>query len=397
MATKQDSETDCMERDIVILGGGMVGAATALALSRHGMRTVLVEASAEIRVEPGSALDPRVSAISQGSIRFLSELGAWDPLPKARVQPYRRLEVSQSQGGQCQFQAAELGLGQLGAFVENRVLQQALWQALPDSVETHLGSRAVAFAHHEGGVQLELDSGDKITARLAVAAEGANSWLRGQAGIGLTGWEYRQHCLLVAVKTDGRDADTTWQEFQPSGPKAFLPLYDNQAVLAWYDSPARIRELAQMTPARLAQAIAQCYPERLGAVTVIKAGAFPLVRRHAQHYHQNGVVLVGDAAHTINPLAGQGVNLGFKDAQVLAEEVGGAFGRGEAWWQDGGLARYQRRRRPDNLLMQTAMDACYKGFSNDSQPLARLRGLVLSGLDMAEPIKKRVLKYAAGL
>ncbi len=386
-----------MQRDIVILGGGMVGAATALALGRHGMAVTLVESAASVGLGQGATPDARVSAISQGSIGLLSELGAWSQVPQERQQAYRQLDVAQAQGGGCQFHASQLGLPQLGAFVENAVLQQALWQSLPDNVETILGAKAVAFSHSEEGVVLELDNGQAVQARLAVAAEGANSWLRNQAGIGLDGWEYRQHCLLAVVATDGRDAHTTWQEFQPSGPKAFLPLYGNHGVLAWYDSPERIRALAAMTPEQLSAAIAKQYPARLGPVRALSAGAFPLVRRHAQRYHQNGVVLVGDAAHTINPLAGQGVNLGFKDVKVLAEELGGAFGRGECWWQGRVLARYEKRRRPDNLMMQTAMDVCYKGFSSDNAPLAKLRGLVLSGLDMAEPIKRQVLKYAAGL
>ncbi|WKE66640.1 FAD-dependent monooxygenase [Gallaecimonas kandeliae] len=379
-----------MKTELVIVGGGMVGAALALALGRQGMEVVLVERQAPVLP---AELDPRVSAISEGALRYLGRLGV--ELPLAQCQPYRQLQVAEG-ANQCQFSADELGLEQLGLFIENARLQKAIWEALPDEVTPVLASPK-DFHHGDGGVTLTLDNGEVIEARLAIAADGANSWLRSQAGIGLTGWDYRQRCLLVAVKTQGQMADTTWQEFTPEGPRAWLPMPDNQAVLAWYDSAAEIKRLASLDNARLAEEAKRAFPALLGEVEVLRHGNFPLTRRHAQRYGQNGVWLVGDAAHTINPLAGQGVNLGFRDVEVLDSLIGGAFARGEAWWSYAQLKAYARARRPHNLLMQGMMDACYKGFSNRNPLLATLRGLAMGGLGLAPPLKRQVLKYAAGL
>ncbi|ROQ25984.1 FAD-dependent monooxygenase [Gallaecimonas pentaromativorans] len=379
-----------MNVDLVINGGGMVGAALALALGRQGMQVVLIEQQAP---RLPAQLDPRVSAISEGAVRYLESLGV--ALPAAHCQPYQHLAVYEG-AQQCLFSSDEIGCEQLGVFIENTRLQQAIWDALPAAVTVKL-ARASTFTHHSDGVSLTLDNGDAIHARLAIAADGANSWLRDQAGIGLTGWDYRQRCLLVAVKTQGQMSDTTWQQFTPTGPKAWLPMVDNQAVLAWYDSPGEIKRLAALSPAQLAEEAKKVYPAQLGEIEVLSAGNFALTRRHAQRYGQNGVWLVGDAAHTINPLAGQGVNLGFRDVEVLGRLIGAAFTQGEPWWSDSQLKAYERARKPHNLLMQTMMDACYKGFSNDKPLLGKLRGLAVMGLDFLPPLKKQILRYAAGL
>ncbi|WP_115719354.1 FAD-dependent monooxygenase [Gallaecimonas mangrovi] len=379
-----------MKFDLIINGGGMVGAALALALGRQGMRIALIELQAPKAPEQ---LDPRVSAISEGSVSYLKNLGV--EFPEGHCQPYQHLTVFD--GDQtCQFSSDEIGCEQLGLFIENSRLQQAIWEALPKTVTVKL-ARANEFCHHADGVTLTLDNGESLTAPLAIAADGAQSWLRQQAGIGLSGWDYRQRCMLVAVKTQGQMQDTTWQQFTATGPKAWLPMVNNQAVLAWYDSPAEIKRLSALSPEQLVTEAHKVYPALLGDIAVISAGNFALTRRHAQRYGQRGVWLVGDAAHTINPLAGQGVNLGFRDVEALDRIIGGAFTSGENWWTDALLKRYERARKPHNLLMQSMMDACYKGFSTDKPLLSHLRGLAVMGLDFLPPIKKQILRYAAGL
>lgn len=379
-----------MKTDLVINGGGMVGAALALALARQGMGVALIDKQPP---HISDSLDPRVSAISEGALRYLQGLGV--ELPQGHCQPYRQLDVADGKA-LCQFRASDIGAEQLGVFIENSRLQQAIWQALPEAVSL-IQAQARQFQHGEDGVSLTLDNGQVISARLAIGADGAQSWLRGQAGIGLTGWDYRQRCLLVAVKTQGQMPDITWQQFTPTGPRAWLPMVDNQAVLAWYDDAATIKALEKLGPQELAQAAKGAYPAQLGDIEVIRAGSFALTRRHAQRYGQNGVWLVGDAAHTINPLAGQGVNLGFRDVQALAPLLLDAYAKGQPWWSESVLAAYERARRPHNLLMQSMMDACYKGFSNSHPLLVGLRGLAISGVAKLAPARRQVLKYAAGL
>ena len=225
-----------------------------------------------------------------------------------------------------------------------------------------------------------------------VGADGANSRVRSLAGIGVTAWDYRQHCMLINVETKLAQQDITWQQFTPSGPRSFLPLCGHQGSLVWYDSPKRIKQLCSMTNEQLRQEILTHFPEELGDIQVLQFGSFPLTRRHAQKYFGDACVLVGDSAHTINPLAGQGVNIGFKDVEALLEVTSG-----QGLFSQQVLRLYERKRRPDNLMMQSGMDIFYKAFSNNLAPLKLARNAVMKIADNSGPLKKQVLKYALGL
>jgi 2-octaprenyl-3-methyl-6-methoxy-1,4-benzoquinol hydroxylase len=242
-----------------------------------------------------------------------------------------------------------------------------------------------------------LDSSQTLQARLVVGADGANSQVRKLAAIGTSGWQYRQSCMLITVQTGAPQQDVTWQQFYSSGPRAFLPLYDDWASLVWYDSPQRIRQLQALPMVQLEREVTAAFPQRLGAIKAHAAGSFPLVRRHAQCYVKPGLALIGDAAHTINPLAGQGVNLGYRDVDALLEVLLEARGLGEDWGSEEVLKRYQRRRRTDNLMMQSSMDLFYTAFSNDLAPLAVIRNLALMAAQRAGKLKEQALKYALGL
>ena len=203
--------------------------------------------------------------------------------------------------------------------------------------------------------------------------------------------------MLILVETELGKQDITWQHFMPSGPKAFLPLLGNEACLVWYDAPQRIRVLKRMSKEKLAEQIALTFPSRLGKITVQNANSFELTRRHAQRYFNQGIVLVGDAAHTINPLAGQGVNLGFRDVKALIEVIRSALAQQENIADDKVLARYQQKRKADNLLMQSGMDLFYKAFKEEILPLKVLRNLALVAADKTPILKKQALRYALGL
>ena len=217
------------------------------------------------------------------------------------------------------------------------------------------------------------------------------------AGIGIHAWQYAQSCMLITVQCENDPGDSTWQQFTPDGPRAFLPLFDNWASLVWYDSPARIRQLQGLSMAQLQVEIAKHFPTRLGQVMPVAAGAFPLTRRHALQYVQPGLALVGDAAHTIHPLAGQGVNLGYRDVDALIDVLVNARSYGESWASQPVLKRYQTRRMADNFIMQSGMDLFYAGFSNDLQPLRIIRNLGLMAAERAGVLKRQALKYALGL
>ena len=382
--------------DVIVAGGGMVGAATAIGLAQQGLDVAVIEGYAPQPFMLAQAMDLRVSAISPRSVALLEQLGAWQSVMAMRLCPFKRLETWEHSECRTRFNADEMHLQQLGYIVENRVLQLALWQQFEqyDNITLLCPATMVAATAIDDGYQIELDDGSLLNCGLLIGADGANSQVRQQVNIGITAWDYRQHCMLINITTALPQQDITWQQFTPAGPRSFLPLPGHQGSLVWYDSPARIRQLSAMPAAQLQAEIMATFPSELGEFTVLNHGSFPLTRRHAQTYYKPNVVLLGDAAHTINPLAGQGVNLGFKDVACLIDKISQAGGE---WQQPHVLGNYERCRRPDNLIMQTGMDFFYSTFSNNIGPLKLLRNVGLRAADHTGVIKKHVLKYAMGI
>ncbi|MGF1836622.1 2-octaprenyl-3-methyl-6-methoxy-1,4-benzoquinol hydroxylase [Photobacterium sanguinicancri] len=382
--------------DVVIAGGGMVGAATAVGMAQYGLRVVVLDGQQPQEFEASQPMDLRVSAISPNSVGLLSRLGAWNAIQAMRVCPFKRLETWDHPECRTRFSADEMQLDRLGFIVENRLIQLGLWQQFSDYPNLTLlcPSKMINSQKVSSGVVVTLDDGRQLQAKLLVGADGANSQVRQQSGIGITAWDYRQHCMLINIETALPQQDITWQWFTPKGPRSFLPLVGHQGSLVWYDSPQRIKQLSTMTAEQLTVEVKCHFPAEVGEFTVVNWGSFPLTRRHAQKYYQDNIVLLGDAAHTINPLAGQGVNLGFKDVDVLLHEIEKA---GKNWAEQDVLKKYERRRRPDNLIMQSGMDFFYTTFSNDLLPLKIARNIGLKVAEKAGPIKKQVLKYAMGM
>ncbi|MCC4785092.1 2-octaprenyl-3-methyl-6-methoxy-1,4-benzoquinol hydroxylase [Vibrio splendidus] len=387
--------------DIVVVGGGMVGAATAIGFAKQGLNVAVIEGFAPKAYDDAQAMDIRVSAISQASVDLLEELGAWQSIAAMRVCSYKRLETWEHPECRTRFDATSLDLPRLGYIVENRLIQLGLWAQFDthDNLELLCPEKLDTIEFGETNI-VKLQSGAELSAKWVIGADGANSAVRQQAGIGITAWDYRQHCMLINVETEQSQQDITWQQFLPSGPRSFLPLCSlmsegkevGQGSLVWYDSPSRIKQLSTMSPEKLRNEVITSFPEELGDVKVLNAGSFPLTRRHAQSYSKNNCILVGDSAHTINPLAGQGVNLGFKDVAALLDitKEKGELNQSVA-------RRYEVIRRGDNLMMQSGMDFFYKTFSNDIGPLKFVRNAALKLAENSGPIKSQVLKYALGL
>lgn len=385
--------------EIAIVGGGMVGGALALGLAQHGFTVTVIEHAVPAPFVADSQPDVRISAISAASVSLLKGLGVWDAVQGMRSHPYRRLETWEWENAHVVFDANELKLPLLGYMVENNVLQQALWQALEahPKVTLRVPASLIALHRQNDRHELELAGGERISAKLVIGADGASSQVRQMAGIGIHAWQYAQSCMLITVQCENDPGDSTWQQFTPDGPRAFLPLFDHWASLVWYDSPARIRQLQALSMSQLQDEIAKHFPVRTGKVTPVAAGAFPLIRRHALQYVQPGLALVGDAAHTIHPLAGQGVNLGYRDVDALIDVLVNARSYGESWASLPVLKRYQTRRMADNFIMQSGMDLFYAGFSNNLQPLRIFRNLGLMAAERAGVLKRQALKYALGL
>ncbi|WP_130834390.1 3-demethoxyubiquinol 3-hydroxylase [[Erwinia] mediterraneensis] len=385
--------------DVVVVGGGMVGTALACGLAAHQFRVALIERAEPAPFVAQSEPDVRISAIGAASVDLLKQLEVWPAVQAMRCAPYRKLETWEWQTAHVSFDAGSLGLPELGYMVENAVLQRALWERMQqyDNIRCFCPATLNDLQQYNGGWKLHLASGETLAARLVVGADGANSRVRQLAGIGVHGWNYAQSCLLISVECEHDAGDATWQQFTPDGPRAFLPLYDRRASLVWYDKPARIRQLQSLPLPQLEKEVATHFPARLGRFHAKRAAAFPLVRRHATRYVLPGLALVGDAAHTINPLAGQGVNLGYRDVDALITVLCDARARAEPWCEESVLLRYQRQRQRDNMLMQSGMDLFYFAFSNRLPPVRILRNLGLMAAERAGILKRQVLRYALGL
>lgn len=385
--------------DVAVVGGGMVGGALALGLAQLGFSVTVIEQAAPPAFDAVSPPDVRTSAISASSVGLLRGLGVWEAIQAMRTHRYCQLETWEWENAHVVFNAAELKLPELGYMVENNVLQLALWQALEahDNVRLCMPSSLETMLHGSDGYLLGFTDGSELKAKVVIGADGANSQVRQMAGIGVHAWQYPQSCMLITVECNNEPGDSTWQQFTPAGPRAFLPLFDRWASLVWYDTPARIRQLQSLPMAQLEQEIMRTFPARLGKIKPVAAGAFPLTRRHALRYVQPGLVLVGDAAHTIHPLAGQGVNLGYRDVDALLDVLENARSQGEDWASLPVLKRYQTRRMADNYLMQSGMDLFYASFSNNLAPLRMLRNVGLMAAERAGVLKRQALKYALGL
>jgi len=386
--------------DVLIIGGGMVGAALACALGRQGFEVHVVEAQRPEPFAPEQPLDLRVSAVSLASQALLEAVDAWRHVLAMRAVPFRRMRVWDRAGfGETRFDSRDIGEPALGHIVENRLLQLALWRAAEGltGVHWHCPARLDAFHIHDDAVVARLDNGTMVRAQLVVGADGAHSRLRALAHIGLTSWDYDVEALVATVKTAAPQQDITWQRFTPTGPQALLPLPGPHASLVWYAAPDEVARLKALDDAAFMEELLCAFPAELGGIdALLERGSFRLTRRHAQQYCKPRLVLVGDAAHTIHPLAGQGVNLGFMDVAALAEVLVTARAVNEDIGALHVLQRYERRRRGENLLMQSAMDVFHQAFKPADGPLPWLRGLALRMANDLPPLRRLLIRRATG-
>ena len=387
------------EFDVVIVGGGMVGAAVACGLGDSGLRVAIIEAKVPEAFSPAQPHDMRVSALSIASRNILETIGAWEGVESKRFCPFRRMRVWEN-AGDTTFNSNDIKAPELGYIVENRVTQLALLERLEafDNVSLMM-PQTITKIHYDGhGSEIILANGDVLYANLLVAADGGQSKVRQAVGLGVTGWDYQQHALVIYVETAYPQQDITWQRFVSSGPQAFLPLTGNYGSIVWYQSPDEVRRLQALSYDELKAELMAAFPDCLGEITqVLGVASFPLKRQHAQSYAKQGVALVGDAAHMINPLAGQGVNIGLLDAAALAEVVIDAQKSGKNIADISVLKRYESMRRNENLKMMTVMDVFYQSFSNDILPVKLLRNMGLGLAQRLTPIRNKVMKAAMGL
>jgi 2-octaprenylphenol hydroxylase len=399
------------EFDVVIVGAGIAGGALVRALAQQDLRLALVEArplgaKPEAAVTGAAGFDARVSAITPASQSLLQSLGAWESIIASRACPYRHMHVWDGEGSaSIDFDAKELDAPVLGHIIENRVLTSALLEDIDKRSEVTVFSPARLQnlqREEQGPCRLQLEDGRELSCQLLVAADGALSRVRELADFRTREWDYGHHALVATVETEHYHEATAYQRFMATGPLAFLPLADQDgrhySSIVWSAKPELAESLQALSDEDFCAQLGRSFEHRLGGIRAVSPRfTFPLRQRHAIDYVQPGIALVGDAAHTIHPLAGQGINLGLQDVTALSEELARVVQRGGDVGTMEVLSRYQRRRKGENMLMMTAMDGFKRLFEEQSLPLRWLRNTGMRLVGKAGPMKQQLMRHAMGV
>jgi len=409
-------ESNIQYVDIAIMGAGMVGTALAAAMKTSSLSIAIIDAQESGLLQASTSASssvenfkPRVSALTFASKTLLTTVGAWQNIETQQLMPYQKMSVWDELGSaQINFDAAELYCDELGFIVENQTIVSALHQSIHEqanlssfygcSLKSISPSTKTKDAHI-----LTLSDGQNIHCDLLIAADGANSKVRNAMNMATREWDYQHHAIVATVETEKAHQTVARQRFSESGPLAFLPLQDANSSgkfcsIVWSVKPDRAEKLMSQNDEQFQQSLELEFESRLGKIEKIsKRFSYPLRQRHAKSYVKPGVVLVGDAAHTIHPLAGQGVNLGFKDVQALSQILMQAGRESIPVNHSSLLNRYNRQRQGDNLLMMGVMEG-FKRLFEQKDPLVRwLRNTGLSWVDQQGFIKKQLVQRAMGI
>ena len=387
--------------DVIIAGAGMVGAAMACALGDKNLKVAVLERAQPQLSWPEDSVDLRVSAISRSSENFFRHLDAWDGMVARRVCPYTDMHVWEGVAdGEIHFDSADIGESSMGHIIENRVIQASLLERMQSfsNIDFICPVNIEDINVEQQVVEMLLQGGRTLKAQLLVGADGGRSQVREAMGITTVGWPYQQKGVVAVVETSLGHSSTAWQRFLATGPLAFLPLSDGRCSIVWSTTHEQANELCNMDDEVFCRRLADASEYKLGDVlNTTKRAAFPLKLQHAERYTHHRMALIGDAAHMIHPLAGQGANLGFMDAACLAEFVLEAVEQERDLGSMHHLRRYERWRKGSNLSMMFAMDGFKRLFSNDVSLLAKLRGYGLSLTGKFMPAKHAFMRRAMGL
>lgn len=397
-----------MQADIVIVGAGMVGCTLALALKESGLNIVVLESKATNYKEfkPDTPFEPRVSAISLASQKVLEHVNAWNGILARRLSPYNQMYVWDGSGtGYIEFNAATVHQPILGHIIENKVIQDALLEQLEEANQTITWLPKVELVNLQRTAEewtISLKDSLKITAKLIIGADGARSKVRRLAAVKTREWDYFHHAIVTSVCCEKEHQLTAWQRFTDEGPLAFLPLsFDGDqhwCSIVWSLPQDSADALMALDDKAFCKKLGEAFEFKLGQIKHADSRVcLPLRQRHAKRYIQPGLALIGDAAHVIHPLAGQGVNLGFMDAAALAETLLEAIKSNENIDSTEVLGRFERNRMPHNLGMMVAMESFERVFQADSLSVRWLRNAGLKIINQSPEAKALFIRRALGI
>ena len=389
--------------DIIIVGGGMVGASLACGLAEEAeqLNIAVIDANAPKLDWDKDSYDMRVSAITRASQNILKNMGAWDKIAEQRMSPYQDMFVWDAGGeGEIHFDSADMGEADLGHIIENRIIVKALHQRIQElpKISLYCPAQLEKIEFNQDKTHLTLNDKTELTANLVVGADGTRSWIRQQADIAVKGWDFDQAALVTTVKTEKYHQDTAWQRFLKTGPLAFLPLTEGYSSIVWSTSPAEAKRLTEISEDEFALELEQAFESKLGKIESVAGRAvFPLRLFETLNYIKPRLALVGDAAHTIHPLAGQGVNLGLADVASLITVIVDAINDKKDIGDFKVLRRYERWRRADNRSMLVAMDGLKRLFGSELSVVKDLRSVGLNLANKITPLKNLIMQQAMGI
>lgn len=394
--------------NIVIVGGGVTGLMLAALLAREAdssaLDITLVDAGPRPVFDPGSDVALRVSAIASGTAQLFADVGAWDLVVRSRACAYERIRVWDERSdpfsaATLRFDASEFAVPQLGFIVENVLLQEALLQQLDASpVALQYETAIRALRRKARSYDIELENGEILPADLVVGADGARSFVRSAAGIESRDWPYGQTAFVTHLRPEHSHRDTAWQRFRHDGPLGILPLADGRVSVVWSTTPQEAAQAMSADDATLGHLLSEASDYILGELTPEgPKGAFPLCARHALRYVLPNLALIGDAAHAIHPLAGQGANLGLQDAAELAAAVTSALHEGLHPGDRPVLRRYERARKGANATMMHFMTGLNALFATDFKVIGQIRTVGMRAFNRSGPIRERAVKVALGV
>ena len=391
---------------VIVVGAGMVGAAFACLFARANpqLQIALVEAH-EGASYNSEKFDPRVAALTEKSRSLLECCGVWEQISERRVSAYMAMNVWDAEGtGRIRFNCQDVHQPNLGHIVENSLVVESLLSEIQQlgNIEFLCPVTVASYSDSEQHVSLELADGRRLSAPLLVAADGGNSTIRQQFNFPTREWDYGHSAIVTTVQTEQVNQQTAWQRFMPTGPLALLPLDkagdQHYCSLVWSQESDEAERLMALDDAEFCQALSLGSEHCLGKITAVdKRYSIPLRQRHATDYVVERVALLGDSAHTIHPLAGQGVNLGFADVAALVETLSAAAKRGNDLGSLMTLNKYQRQRKPENLAMMAAMEGFKRLFAADNLAVRLFRNIGLSQVDRLKPVKNEIIKQVMGL